>query len=95
MNFFVYIMASQRDGTLYIDMTDDLLRRAWQHRAGAVPGFTSRYDVKILVWYETHASRESAFMCERQLKKWNRGWKLALIEADNPTWRDLYDDLSP
>lgn len=60
-----------------------------------MPGFTSRYDVKMLVWYEAHEGRESAFMRERQLKKWNRGWKLSLIEAANPEWRDLFDDLSP
>ncbi len=95
MSFFVYMLASQRNGTLYIGMTDDLPRRVWQHRTDAVPGFTSRYNVKLLVWYEVHESRESAFARERQLKKWNRGWKLGLIEARNPEWCDLWDDLSP
>ena len=95
MSFFVYMLANQRNGTLYIGMTDDLPRRVWQHRTGAVPGFTSRYDVKLLVWHEAHESRESAFTRERQLKKWNRGWKLRLIETGNPDWRDLWDDLSP
>ncbi len=95
MSFFVYMLASQRNGTLYIGMTDDLPRRVWQHRTGVVPGFTSRYEVKLLVWYEAHSTRESAFIRERQLKKWNRDWKLALIEAGNPAWRDLFDDLSP
>lgn len=95
MGFFVYILASRRNGTLYVGMTDDLLRRVWQHRTDAVPGFTSRYGVKTLVWHEAHDSREAAFMRERQLKKWNRSWKLRLIEADNPQWRDLFDDLSP
>lgn len=78
MSFFVYMLASQRNGTLYVGMTDDLLRRIWQHRTNAAPGFTSRYEVKMLVWYEVHESRESAFIRERQLKKWNRGWKLRL-----------------
>jgi len=74
-------------------MTDDLAARTWQHKIGAVPGFTSKYGVKMLVWYEPHETRESAFIRERQLKKWNRAWKLQLIEQMNPTWRDLYDDL--
>lgn len=95
MSFFVYMLANQRNGTLYIGMTDDLPRRVWQHRTGAVPGFTSRYDVKMLVWYEAYESRESAFMRERQLKKWNCGWKLNLIESENPEWKDLFDDLWP
>jgi len=94
MSFFVYILASKRNGTLYIGMTDDLLRRIWQHRTGAMPGFTRKYGVKIPVWYEQHETRESAFMRERQLKKWNRSWKLQVIEQMNPTWRDLWDDLS-
>ncbi|HAO41742.1 MAG TPA: GIY-YIG nuclease family protein [Afipia sp.] len=94
MSFFVYMLASQRNGTLYVGMTDDFLRRLWQHRTNAAPGFTSRYVVKMLVWYEVHESRESAFIRERQLKKWNRGWKLRLIEAGNPGWRDLWSDLS-
>ena len=93
MSFYVYILASRRNGTLYIGMTDDLARRVWQHRVGAVPGFTGKYGVKMLVWYEQHETRESAFVRERQLKKWNRAWKLQLIEGMNPVWRDLWDDL--
>ena len=93
MGFYVYILASRRNGTLYIGMTDDLARRIWEHRAGAVAGFTRKYGVKILVWYERHETRESAFTRERQLKKWNRAWKLELIERMNPDWRDLNDDL--
>jgi putative endonuclease len=95
MSFWVYILASRRNGTLYIGMTDDLAKRAWMHRVGALPGFTKRYGVKMPVCYEQHPTRESAFTRERQLKKWNRAWKLQLIEQMNPTWRDLYDDLSP
>ena len=94
MNFFVYILASRRNGTLYIGMTDDLVRRIWEHRTGTVPGFTSMYDVKMLVWYEQHETRESAFMRERQLKKWNRSWKLELIEQMNPTWLALWDQIN-
>jgi putative endonuclease len=94
MSFFVYILASGRNGTLYIGMTDNLVRRAWEHRTGAVPGFTRKYGVKLLVWYEIHESRESAFQRERRLKKWNRAWKLELIERFNPEWRDLADELT-
>jgi putative endonuclease len=89
MTFFVYTLASKRNGTLYIGMTDDLSARVEAHRAEAVPGFTKRYDVKLLVWFELHESRESAFMRERQMKKWNRAWKINLIQETNPTWRDL------
>jgi len=93
MSFFVYILASRRNGTLYIGMTDNLARRIWEHRSDVVPGFTKKYGVKTLVWYELHESRENAFQRERQFKKWNRAWKLGLIERLNPDWRDLTDDL--
>ena len=94
MAFFVYILASRPNGTLYIGMTDDLVNRVWQHRNEMTPGFTQRYGVKTLVWYGPHASRESAFMRERQIKKWDRAWKLALIERDNPQWRDLWMEIA-
>jgi putative endonuclease len=93
MSFFVYILASRRNGTLYVGMTDNLARRVWEHQTGAVAGFTKRYGVKTLVWYEPHESREGAFQRERQLKKWNRAWKLKLIEVRNPDWRDLTGEL--
>jgi putative endonuclease len=93
MGFYVYILSSRRDGVLYVGMTDDLARWAWEHRSGAVPGFTRRYDVKVLVWYEQHQSRETAFQRERQIKKWNRAWKIELIERENPGWYDLNDRL--
>jgi putative endonuclease len=93
MSFFVYILASRRNGTLYVGMTDNLARRIWEHQSGAIPGFTKKYGVKILVWYELHESRESAFERERQIKKWNRAWKLALIERANPNWNDLTAEL--
>jgi putative endonuclease len=95
MAFFVYIVASKRNGTLYIGMTDDLLKRAWQHRQGVIAGFTRDHGVKYLVWYETHETRESALVRERRMKKWNRAWKLELIEAANPHWRDLSEAFTP
>ena len=93
MSFYVYLLASRRNGTLYIGMTDDLPKRVWMHRAGVLPGFTKQYGVQMLVWYEQHETRESAFARERQLKKWNRSWKIKLIEQTNPAWRDRYDDI--
>jgi len=95
MAFFDYILANKRNGMLYVGMTDDLVKRVWQHRNDFIPGFTKRYGVKTLVWHETHESRESAFARERQLKKWNRAWKLELIESINPSWRDPADELTP
>jgi putative endonuclease len=95
MSFFVYILASRRNGTLYTGMTDDLARRTWEHQSSVVPGFTRKHGVKTLVWFEVHETRESAFARERQIKKWNRAWKLDLIEKLNPTWRDLTADLTP
>ena len=95
MAFFVYILASKRNGTLYIGMTDDLGRRLVEHREGAFSGFTKKYGVTLLVWFEVHASREEAFARERAMKKWHRKWKLELIERTNPDWHDLTDELSP
>jgi putative endonuclease len=94
MSFFIYMLASERNGTLYVGMTDDLVKRVWQHRTDALPGFTRKYNVKTLVWHETHESRESAFARERQIKKWNRSWKIKLIEESNPDWRDLWDEIA-
>ena len=87
----VYILASERNGTLYIGVTSNLPQRIWQHREGLVEGFTKRYSVKMLVWYEMHESIESAIMREKALKKWRREWKLELIEQSNAQWRDLWD----
>lgn len=89
----MYILASRRNGTLYTGVTSRLSGRIWQHRIGAVPGFTRDYGVKLLVWFEQHATMESAIQREKRIKKWNRAWKLALIEASNPGWRDLAEDL--
>ncbi|HYF22961.1 MAG TPA: GIY-YIG nuclease family protein [Caulobacteraceae bacterium] len=91
MAFFVYIMASRRNGTLYVGMTDDLSGRVAVHRGGDMPGFVRKYGVTRLVWFEAHPTRESAFLRERRIKKWNRDWKLALIERDNPDWNDLFE----
>ena len=87
----VYILASERNGTLYIGVTSNLPQRIWQHREGLVEGFTKRYSVKMLVWYEMHESMESAIMREKALKKWRREWKLEFIEQSNAQWRDLWD----
>ncbi len=94
MSFYVYILASRRNGTLYVGMTDNLMQRVWMHRNSVLPGFTKSYGVKMLVWYEQHDTRAAALTRERQLKKWNRAWKLRIIEEMNPTWCDLYDDIS-
>jgi putative endonuclease len=91
--FYTYILASQRNGTLYVGMTDSLSRRVLAHRDGEVPGFTRRYGVKRLVWYEMFETRHSAFTRERAMKKWNWAWKLELIERFNPGWLDLLDGL--
>ena len=89
--FYVYIMASKRNGTLYIGVTSDLVKRVWQHKNQAVTGFTSKYMVHHLVYYEVHSCAESAIGREKQMKKWRRSWKLKLIEEDNSTWNDLYE----
>ena len=94
MAFFVYILASKRNGTLYIGSTDNLVKRVWLHRNAVIPGFTKDYGVRHLVWYETHETRESALLRERQMKRWNRKWKLELIERSNPNWRDLGEKLA-
>ena len=86
----VYILASERNGTLYIGVTSDLLKRTWQHREHVVDGFTKKYEVSILVWYELHETMESAILREKQLKKWNRQWKVRLIEESNAYWNDLW-----
>ena len=90
----VYILASQRNGTLYIGVTSSLIQRVWQHREGVVEGFTQQYGVKMLVWYEQHATMESAITREKTLKKWNRDWKLRLINKHNPQWLDLWPEIT-
>lgn len=93
--YFVYLLASQPHGTFYIGKTNDLLRRVWEHKSKAVPGFTATYRVDRLVWFEAHESLEAAFRREKQMKAWKRVWKIQLIEKGNPNWIDLYGGLSP
>jgi putative endonuclease len=94
MSFYTYILASGPYGTLYTGHTDDLARRVFEHREKVRPGFTATYGVTRLVWFESYEERENAFRRERRIKEWQRKWKIELIEASNPTWRDLYDDLN-
>ncbi len=89
----VYILASQRNGTLYIGVTSDLITRVWQHREGLVDGFTKQHLVKMLVWYEQHATMESAISKEKAMKKWPRQWKLSAIEKSNSGWMDLWYEI--
>lgn len=93
MAFYTYIVASGRNGTLYIGSTDNLAQRAWEHAERLRSGFTAKYGVGRLVWYEVYETREAAFQRERRMKKWNRAWKIELIERFNPGWRDLRDEL--
>ena len=87
----VYIMASKRNGTLYTGVTSNLIQRVWQHKNNLIEGFTKRYNVHLLVWYEIHNEMNSAIVREKQIKEWKREWKLRLIEESNPDWDDLYD----
>ena len=89
-NYYVYILASQRNGTLYIGVTSNLIKRVWQHKSGEVPGFTSEYKVHKLVYYEMHDDILMALKREKNLKAWKRAWKLGLIDHNNPDWTDLY-----
>jgi putative endonuclease len=91
---FVYIMASRRNGTLYLGVTSDLPRRAWEHRNGVVGGFTKKHRCHLLVWYQTYDSLEEARRRELQMKEWRRVWKLREIEGLNPEWNDLFDTLA-
>ena len=89
----VYILASQRNGPLYVGVTSNLVQRVWQHRNDQIEGFTKKYKVHTLIWYEQHETMESAIAREKQLKEWQRTWKLELIESTNPEWRDLYAEV--
>jgi putative endonuclease len=93
MSYWVYILASRPGGTLYVGVTNDLIRRIFEHREGVVRGFTKRYGVKMLVYYEEHATVEAAIQREKNIKHWSREWKIDLILSMNPDWRDLYDEI--
>ena len=92
--YWVCILASAKHGTLYIGITNDLVRRVYQHKNKIIKGFTSQYDVHLLVWYEAYDDPTSAIEREKELKKWRREWKINLIEQDNPNWNDLYDEIT-
>ena len=89
----VYILANRRNGTLYVGVTSDLVKRVWEHKEDFVDGFSKQYSAHLLVYFETHDRMEDAILREKQMKKWNRAWKLGLIEERNPAWRDLYQDI--
>jgi putative endonuclease len=93
MAYHVYILASREDGAIYIGMTNDIVRRIYEHRIKAVPGFTSKYNITRLVWFEIYDDPISAISREKELKKWKRAWKIQLIEAQNSQWNDLYESI--
>ncbi len=93
MSYYVYILTSKRNGTLYVGVTNNLVKRIWEHKQGFIEGFTKTYRVTSLVYYELYDDPTNAITREKQLKKWNRLWKLKLIEKNNPTWIDLYETL--
>ena len=94
MAYYVYLLASRKYGTLYLGVTNDIIRRVYEHKTDAAPGFTSRYNVKRLVWFEIYADVISAISREKNLKKCRRDWKIRLIEENNPDWLDLYDGIA-
>ena len=93
MNYYVYILASRKDGAIYVGITNDIVGRIYEHRTKAAPGFTSKYNITRLVWLEIYEDPISAISRERELKKWKRAWKVQLIEAQNPQWEDLYESI--
>jgi putative endonuclease len=93
--FYVYLLASRRHGTLYVGVTSDLPKRIFEHKSKAVPGFTTRYSVDKLVWFEAYDAAEAAIRREKQIKEWRRDWKIVLVERENPYWVDLYPGLTP
>jgi putative endonuclease len=89
----VYLLASKRNGTLYAGVTSNLVKRVWEHKQHTVDGFTKKYGVTLLVWFEVHETMDSAIRREKAIKNWRRSWKINVIETTNPQWRDLYEDL--
>lgn len=94
-DYYVYILASRRNGPLYVGVTNDLARRVSEHRQGLIPGFTKEHGVRMLVWSERHSDIYEAILREKRIKRWRRAWKLSLIEAENPQWLDLWDEMFP
>ena len=93
-SFYVYILASRKNGTLYTGMTSNLVQRIWRHKEKRIDGFSKKYHINMLVYFELHQTAESAITREKQIKKWNRSWKIRLIEEKNPLWKDLYGLIS-
>ncbi len=89
----VYLIASKPDGVIYLGVTSDIVKRVWQHKNAFVDGFSKKYHVHVLVWFELHENMESAILREKRIKKWRRAWKVELIEEGNPEWRDLYGEI--
>jgi len=94
MAYYVYLLASRKDGALYLGVTNDLIRRVFEHRSKTVPGFSSRYNITKLVWFEIYDDPISAISREKEIKKWRRAWKVALIVKENPDWKDLYESIA-
>lgn len=92
-DYYVYIMTNKRNGTLYTGFTDDLVRRVYEHKNDFVEGFTKKYGVHMLVYYEAGGDYDGALQREKQIKEWKRSWKIELIESINPSWRDLYEEI--
>jgi putative endonuclease len=92
-HYYVYVLANKPRGTMYVGVTSNLVQRVWQHKEGQVEGFTKKYGIKSLVWYEQHGDIEQAILREKQIKKWNRAWKIELIESFNSEWHDLYETI--
>jgi len=93
MGYHVYILASRKDGAIYVGITNDIVRRIYEHRTKVIQGFTSKYNITRLVWFEIYNDPISAISLEKELKKWKRAWKVQLIEAQNPQWDDLYESI--
>jgi putative endonuclease len=94
MAYYVYLLASRKDGPLYLGVTNDLIRRTFEHRSKTTRGFTSRYNITKLVWFEIYDDPVSAISREKEIKKWRRSWEVALIVQENPGWNDLYEDIT-
>jgi putative endonuclease len=92
--FYVYLMASRKQGTLYLGVTNNLIRRVYEHKSKVTKGFTAQYDVNHLVWFESYDDPTNAITREKELKKWRRAWKIKLIETGNPDWKDLYPEIT-